>query len=60
MFLSFLARKDKNIGQGGVQKKKTVEDKSISEGVARKILGTGRGGSVKKTFLKLPQTGEDW
>ena len=32
-------------------------DRSISEGVLTTGFGAGRGGSVKKTILELPQTG---
>ena len=32
-------------------------ERSISEGVLTTIFGDGRGGSVKKKYLKLPQTG---
>ena len=53
----FFVRQDKNIYQDGCQGKKTGRDKSISEGFTRTSLGTGRGGSVKKNNLKLPQTG---
>ena len=46
----FFVRQDKNIYQDGFQKKKTGRGKSISEGVTRTSLGTGRGGSMKKTI----------
>ena len=38
-------------------KKKTGRDKSISEGFKRTSLVPGRGGSMKRFVLKLPQTG---
>ena len=51
----FPARQDKKKGHGGVQTRKTVADKSISEAVTTTSFGAGRGVSVKKKKLKLEQ-----
>ena len=44
----FSPDKTKTLVRGGVQKRKTVVDKSISEGVITTSFGAGRGVSVRK------------
>ena len=47
----FLAREDATSGQGGVHKKETGVDRSISEGVLTTNIGARRGGSVNIFFV---------
>ena len=49
--------KTKTLIRGCVQKRKTVVNKSISEEVIGTSFGAGRGVSVSKKHLKLPQAG---
>ena len=46
----FLTREDEKSVQGGVHKKETGVDRSISEGVLTTSFGAGRGSSVKIYF----------
>ena len=53
----FFTREDGNSSKGGVQRKETGVDRSISEVGLMTSFGDGRGGSLKKKILKPPQTG---
>ena len=53
----FFVDQDKNSYQDVSNKKKLGRDESVSEGVKGTSLGPGRGGSRKKKFSKIPQTG---